>query len=175
MTIFRFPLYIISGLTILLYFSSCSNSDDCDAPDVDGINALYLQFNMDGTANAFTQADLDSVYIVRFSEAAFDSFSFAIDTLDLFLEEDFTSDGKVIINKTNPNFANSGPPYYTDFKYLFQSYGQSWQVRLQHIYLSGTYTDDGQCEYVNLGKTYFLNDDSIDATASTAFVLMNKD
>jgi hypothetical protein len=164
---------IVLALLLILLGSSCKS--ECGEPDVDAINGIYLQFNMDGSSNAFTAADLDSVYIVRYGDLVRDSFDFPVDTLNLFLEESFGDDGRLIINKDKPDFDGSGPPYFTDFQYLMRSYGQTWQVRLQDIHLEGMYTDDEQCDYVNLSKTYWLNDDSVDVTASTAYILMNKD
>ncbi|MDA0973744.1 MAG: hypothetical protein O2867_08430 [Bacteroidetes bacterium] len=154
-----------------LFLTSCE--DACDTPDVDAINAIYLQFDTSGDPGSFQMEELDSVYMVRFQIADFDSFNFPVDTFNLFENEFYEDPYKVRLSRDFPRGLIEGPPYYTDFMYLFQSYGQDFRVRLQSIELDGGYTDD--CTYVNREKSFVLNDDTLDQTGSTEFVLMSKD
>jgi len=163
---------LLCALTVMAFITSCKT--ECDEPDVDGINALYLQFAIDGAAGSFSPSELDDVYMVRFQEAPFDSFNFPVDTLNLSALGLLEGGNRLRISRNIPDFGIEGPPYYTSFKYRFHSYSDDWEVRLQSINLEGSYTDDEECDYENFSKTFFLNSDSIDATASTSYVLMRK-
>jgi hypothetical protein len=164
-------IFILLALFAMV-LSSCE--EECDPPDVDALNGIYLEFDTDGGMDSFTAAELDSVYMVRFIEADFDSFLFPVDTFR-FYQEGFYLDQpyRIRLSRQFPLGLPSGPPYYSSFKYLFKSFGQDFQVRLQSIELDGSYTDD--CNYETRLKRYVLNDDTLEVTGSTQFVKMVKD
>ena len=146
---------------------------DCKNPDVDAINAIYLQFDTSGEPGSFTVNELDSLYMVRFEQAQYDSFIFPVDTLNFSSAGFYGPDYTVRLSRDYPSGLSEGPPYYTDYMYLFQSYGETFKVRLENIELDGSYTED--CEYISRKKSFVLNDDTLDVTGSTAFVLIQKD
>jgi hypothetical protein len=155
----------------MVLLPSCE--DPCDTPDVDAINSIYLQFDTSGDPGSFQVEELDSVYMVRFQIADFDSFNFPVDTFNFFENGYYEEPYKVRLSRDFPRGLPDGPPYYTNFMYLFQSYGQDFRVRLQGIALDGGYTDD--CTYVNRQKSFVLNDDTLNQTGRTDYVLMLKD
>jgi len=155
----------------LLTWSSCKKP--CTEPDVDALNALYLQFDTSGEPGSFTMNELDSLYMVRFQQADFDSFIFPVDTLNIYEVGFYQEGNKLRISRDFPRGLPSGPPYYTDYMYLFKGRGENYTVRLQNIELDGGYTED--CIYIARMKSFVLNDDTLDVTGSTEFVITRKD
>jgi hypothetical protein len=96
-----------------------------------------------------------------------------VDTFNFFENGFYEEPYKVRLSRDFPRGLAEGPPYYTNFMYLFQSYGQDFRVRLQGIDLDGGYTDD--CTYMNRKKTFVLNDDTLNQAGSIEYVMMLKD
>ncbi len=166
-----FSISSLFALILLLIGTSCEES--CDPVDVDGLNSIYLQFDTSGEENSFNATELDSVYFIRYQESFLDSFSFPVDTVNLY-DIGFYQEGyKVRLSKDYPQGIASGPPYYSTFKYKFFNRNDDWQVRLQFIEIQGGYLDD--CNYEARLKQFVLNDDTLDRTGSTSFVPVFKD
>jgi hypothetical protein len=156
-----------------MIFASSGCQDDCEPIDVDALNAIYLQFNTDGGPNSFTEAELDSVYFVRYQPAQLDSFLFPLDTFNLY-EIGFTeSDYRLRLSRGFPAGTPEGPPYYSEYAYRFVSRDEGFQVRLQSIAIDGGYVDD--CIYEAREKSFQLNDDTLDLPGITTYVQVFKD
>lgn len=155
--------------------SLASCKKECEPVDVDDINSLYFQFNTDGGPGSFSANELDSVYFVRYQAAEVDSFSFPVDTFNLYGNciEFYTEGYTMRFGRSHPIGVPSGPPYYSTFMYKFLSRNQDFQVRLQGIELEGNYKDD--CSYTPGLKRFQLNDDTLIVTGSTSFVHLFKD
>jgi hypothetical protein len=162
---------VFALLLIVIGLFSCQK--DCEPVDVDDINSIYLQFNTDGSPTSFSPQELDSVYMVRYQPAEVDSFSFPIDTFNLYEIGFYSDDYKIRLGKNHPIGVPGGPPYYSSFIYRFLSRDEDFQVRLQGIELEGNYDED--CNYVPGLKRFQLNDDTLIVTGSTSFVQMFKD
>ncbi|NND94152.1 MAG: hypothetical protein HKN45_04755 [Flavobacteriales bacterium] len=169
---FKNPLSIaLCAILVCGVFHSCE--EECTPVDVDDLNAIYLRFSTDGSPGSFDPFELDSIYYIRFQESFLDSFNFPVDTIELYQLGFYDEDYGLRLSRGFPQGLPSGPPYYSEYKYLFMSRGQSWQVRLQQIEINGGYLDD--CTYETRNKSFVLNDDTIDATGSTAFIPVFKD
>jgi hypothetical protein len=169
---FSFHLFLsVLCLALIIFSASCKKP--CKEPDVDALNAIYLQFDTSGEPGSFTSSELDSLYMVRYQQAVYDSFIFPVDTLNLFALELSPEGYRVRISRDYPVGLPEGPPYYTDYMYQFQGYGENFNVRLQNIVLDGSYTED--CIYISRKKGFVLNNDTLDVTGSMEYVLILKD
>lgn len=160
-------------LSLVLAFTLNSCKEECEPIDVDSLNAIYLQFDTSGGADSFDPSELDSVYMVRYQIAEFDSFNFPVDTLNFYQDGFYRDDYRIRLSREIPSSLGGGPPYYSDFMYRFLGRSQDFQVRLQGIRLDGGYVDD--CTYDARLKQFTLNDDTLVVTGSKAYVPMFKD
>lgn len=150
-------LAILFGIFVCI--SACE--EDCEEPNVDDLNAFYFEFKLDG-ANSFSEAELDSIYIVRFQDIIPDSFSFPLDTLNYF-DSTLVVDAHVIRLSQGKPFVEVPPPYFPEYKYKILSINQDLEYRIEQIKLEGSYV--GDCEYVNSEKSLVFNGDTLDMVA----------
>lgn len=157
---------IIQTFCIIAFLAICACTEKCDEPDIDYINGLQFELLDHGDAG-FSTGALDSIYFVRyipFSEPLI---------ADTAFPEGFYSDGdnKFTINDNYP-FFNDQSPYFTTFGYMVIDPTTGFVANIYDIHLSGMY--DGDCGYINTGKTFILNNDTIDVSGSNAYVLITK-
>ena len=154
---YRFIIAIL--LTGLFAITGCE--EDCPEVVVDDLNAFFFQFKTSGD-NAFDPSELDSIFIIRYSDVLPDSFSFPVDTVD-FYNGVLSFDEYVIRLSQGQPFADIPPPYFPDYKYRILSNDQDFEFRIEQIDLVGSYI--GECEYVNSKKSIVFEGDTLDFIA----------
>ncbi len=141
-------LTICSLLILTAGIISCEK--DCPDQDVDDLNAIYLDFKLNGN-NAFTPDQLNDIFMVRFQTDTLDTLSFQADTFLYYQEGFYADDFKIRISRTLPAFEQIGAPYYSAYNYSIQSTTEDFEILLTNIELVGSY-DDENCIYTNSQK-----------------------
>ena len=152
---------------LLLVFSLGSSCiEKCDEPDIQRINSLRFELDIDGE-NGFFLSEIEDVYLVRF-----------IPFTDPLIADTFMLNGvfpegpgKFLINDEFP-FRNAAPPFFPVFGYQVVDPNTEYVGTIDNIQLLGEYT--GDCDYVNLQRSFFFNGDSVDMGGSEAFFLISQ-
>ncbi len=155
-------------LTAFIIVASCTKI--CDEPPVDDLNALYLQFKTEGE-DSFTEEELESFYLVRYFDVPEDSLTFPDDTI--FYHGNFYdgSDNQIRISNGTP-FLNDSI-FYVRYNYgLFFESDSTLSYIITEFDLEGTYV--GECGYENVTKTFHINDQLVDMSASTDYYEITK-
>lgn len=156
-------LTTVVAVVIALLLSGCK--DICDEPDIDRINGLKFQLEVEGP-NAWTKPELADLMFVRYIP-----FSDPLigDTVMINGNNFLEGPGRFIINDFFP-FRNANAPYFVTYDYIIEGFTAAFFAQIEGIKLRGQYT--GDCDYVNLQKSFFLNGDSLDMGGSEEFLLL---
>jgi len=148
-----------SILAIAVIFAGCT--EKCEEPDISRINSVYIELK-EGGEDGFTDAELDSIIIVRYIP-----FSAPLVADTLVTNGDFPEgDNKFLINDEYP-FVNATPPYYVVYGYEIIETSSLFSTRIEGIELEGVY--DGECDYMNVEKTFLVDSNEVDMSGSTDF------
>ncbi len=148
-------------LPFILSLLACEGP--CEEPDIDRLNGLHFALPTEGE-DAFTEEELADLMFVRFIPM---TVPLVADTLFVdgnLLEE---GPGKFIINDFFP-FRNANAPYFVIYSYAIEGFTAAFYAEIENITLQGEY--DGECDYFNTQKSFFLNGDSIDMGGTTDFL-----
>jgi hypothetical protein len=158
------PVHFVLVLGLLMFWSACL--EKCEEPDIQRINSLRFELDIDGE-NGFFSFEIEDVYLVRF-----------IPFTDPLIADTFMLNGvfpegpgRFLINDNFP-FRNATPPYFTAFGYKVVDPNTVWEGTIDNITLRGEYT--GDCDYVNLQRSFFFQGDSIDMGGSEEFFLISQ-
>jgi hypothetical protein len=151
-------------MVVLVMGSSCV--EKCEEPDIQRINSLRFELDIDGE-NGFFSSEIEDVYLVRFVPFT--------DPLiaDTFMLNGFFPEGpgKFLINDDFP-FRNAVPPFFPVFGYQVVDPNTEYVATIENIQLRGEYT--GECDYVNLERSFVFNGDSIDMGGTEDFFLISQ-
>ncbi len=147
-----------------LVLTSCW--EKCEDPDVSRINALYFEFERDGSGG-FTDEELNSVFFVRYVP-----FSEPLLADTLIINGNFPEGfGKFIVNDFFP-FRNIGAPYFVVYDYLIVEPTTGFVASIERIVIGGEY--DGECGYTNTKRSFFFNGDSLDSAGLTNALIISR-
>lgn len=138
-----------------------SCTEECDEPDIQKINALYFELQQGGE-DGFTEAELDSVYIVRFVPYSEPLVADTTYLYGLYPE----GEGRFFINDDFP-FLNYQSPYFPTYGYMVVEPTTGFVATIDNIELKGEY--DGDCDYRNLEKRFTYNGEAHDYGGSQAY------
>jgi len=157
-------IFLLFGVAVL---AACT--EICDAPPIDNLNALYLEFKKDGE-NGFTEEERNSFYMVRYYQVPGDSLTFPADTV-FYFGNFYESDNRFRISNGIP-FQNDSI-FYVRYNYgLFFESDSTLSYLISQINLRGKYT--GNCAYENQEKTFLLNGSFVDRSGSTSYYQITK-
>lgn len=155
------------AVLFLTVMAACT--EVCDEPPIDDINALYLEFKKDGE-DGFTEEELETFYLVRYFQVPGDSLTFPDDTIHYY-GNFYEADNRFRISNGIP-FSNDSL-FFVRYNYgMFFESDTTQQVLLTDITLRGEYI--GDCEYENKEKTFRINGDLVNQTASTDYIQITK-
>jgi len=135
---------------------------ECDAPDTDSINALYFAFD----PNHFTTTEIDRAYVLRFAPT---DLAQPIDTL--YIGQQATA-GNGVFRIGMGSFANAVD--FAQFTYGIYANTAEYAYIITDITTQGHYPTDCCCCYRNRTKTFTLNGQGFDRSASTEAVVLGK-
>lgn len=151
-------------LLVLLLVYSCV--EKCEEPDIQRINSLRFELDIDGE-NGFFSSEIEDVYLVRF-----------IPFTDPLIADTFMLNGvfpegpgRFLINDEFP-FRNAAPPFFPVYGYQVVDPNTEFVGTIDNIQLRGEYT--GDCDYVNLQRSFFFNGDSVDMGGTEDFFLISQ-
>lgn len=154
-------LSLIVG-TLALLSLACTKI--CDEPDVNGLNALPFKFKTDGT-DGFSQAEINSAYMVRYLIAFGDSLTFPKDTLSL--------NGNTDFRLTNYDPFRNDSIGYVRYNYAIRfENNDTLSYVITQIELNGQYI--GDCAYENQMKRFTWNGQDQDITEFSDSFLITK-
>lgn len=155
-------------LSAFVVLASCTKI--CDEPPVDDLNALYLKFNTEGE-DSFTEEELESFYMVRYFDVPGDSLTFPDDTV--FYHGHFYEGSAGQIRLSNHIPFRNDSIFYVRYNYgLYFESDSTLSYIITDIDLEGTYV--GECDYENVKKTFHINDQLVDMSASTDYYEIKK-
>lgn len=155
-------------LVSIAAFAACT--EVCDEPPVDDLNALYLELKKD-SVDGFTQAELDSCFLVRYFDVFNDSLTFPDDTVFYYGNFHEGSENRIRISNGTP-FENDSL-FYVRYNYgIFFRTDSTLQYLITDIDLKGEYI--GDCDYENVTKTFRLNDELVNRSGNQEYYQITK-